>query len=338
MEWNKFVYLAIGALCVGMVMLYSANKQRNESGEWSSSIQWGYLLIMMGVFGVLAAGLNWSFTAVLLLFTLLTGITWLWQKLVCKDKQIPDPNHFRDYTASFFPIIAIIFVLRTFVAEPFQIPSSSMRPGLIKGDFILVNKFAYGIRMPILNTVMIPIGQIQRGDVVVFNYPVEPQLNYIKRIVALPGDVIEYKDKVLTVNGVREQDQVVGKYAYADDNDVGIQRHAERFHAEFEGRGFDVLKETDMPSVVPFTWNAYQKMMAEKNYQSGLQQHCEYAEDGSGFTCKVPDGKYFAMGDNRDSSADSRYWGFVDDQLVVGKAFFIWMNFNEMGRVGTRIQ
>lgn len=337
MELNQLVYMSIAALVIGAVMLFSGSKQRNSKGEWSSSIQWGYLLMMIGLFGFLAAGLSWSFTAVLLLFTVLTAITWVWKKFR-KDKDAVDNNHFRDYTAGFFPIIAVVFVLRTFVAEPFQIPSSSMRPGLIKGDFILVNKFAYGIRVPVLNIVAIPTGSIQRGDVVVFNYPVEPQLNYIKRIVAIPGDVIEYKDKVLTVNGHVEYDTAIGTYTYRDDTDKQIERRAERFNVEFDGRRFDVLKELGSPSVVPPTWNYYQKMMKDKNYHSGLQENCEYAADGSAFKCTVPEGKYFAMGDNRDSSADSRYWGFVDDNLVVGKAFFIWMNFGDMSRIGNSIQ
>lgn len=337
MEFSQSVYMFIAALVVGAVMLFLADKQRNSGGEWNSSVQWGYLLMMIGLFGFLAVGLGWSFTAVLLLFTVLTAVTWIWKKFR-KDKDVADNNHFRDYMAGFFPIIAVVFVLRTFVAEPFQIPSSSMRPGLVKGDFILVNKFAYGIRVPVLNTVAIPTGSIQRGDVVVFNYPVEPQLNYIKRVVAIPGDVIEYKDKVLTVNDHVEHDTFIESYTYADDTDKQIERHAELFNAEFEDRHFEILKESASPSVVPPTWNYYQKMMMDKSYQSGLQENCEYAEDGSGFKCIIPEGKYFAMGDNRDSSADSRYWGFVGDDLIVGKAFLVWMNFGDMGRIGHSIQ
>lgn len=337
MEFNQITYAALAALIAGGVMLFSGSKQRNDTGEWGSGVQWGYLLMMVGVFGVLAAGLKWSFTAVLLLFTVLTGIVWVWRKLAVKDKNSLDSNHFRDYMAGFFPIIAVVFVLRTFVAEPFQIPSSSMRPGLVKGDFILVNKFAYGIRVPVLNTVAVPTGTIARGDVVVFNYPVEPQLNYIKRIVGVPGDVIEYRDKVLTVNGKAEQNMAAGNHTYPDDSH-NVPRHAERFEADLDGRRFDILKEPDTPSVNAPTWNYYQDLMAQTGYQSGLEQHCQYAEDGSGFRCTVPEGKYFAMGDNRDSSADSRYWGFVDDKLIVGKAFFIWLNLGEMGRVGSSIK
>ena len=338
MNTNFILYGAIALFIIGAAMLASGNKKRLASGEWSNTLQWGYLLMMIGVFGILSTGLAWSFTAVLLLFTAFTGAIWLWQKLSHKDKTKPDNNHLRDYMAGFFPIIAVVFVVRTFIVEPFQIPSSSMRSGLVKGDFILVNKFSYGIRVPVLNTVAIPTGSIQRGDVVVFNYPVEPQNNYIKRIVAVGGDTVEYKDKILTVNGKASVDVLQGSYTYPDDGNGSIARQAERFQSSFENKTFDVLKVDGAPSVDAPTWNHYQSLFAQTGFDSGLQQNCEYAEDGSGFKCTVPAGKYFAMGDNRDNSADSRYWGFVDDNLIVGKAFMIWLNTGEMSRVGTMIK
>ena len=338
MNTNFILYGAIALFIVGIIMLATSNKNRLATGDWSNTLQWGYLLMMIGVFGILSAGLAWSFTAVLLLFTAFTGAIWLWQKLSHKDKIKPDNNHLRDYMAGFFPIIAVVFVVRTFIVEPFQIPSSSMRSGLVKGDFILVNKFSYGIRVPVLNTVAIPTGSIQRGDVVVFNYPVEPQKNFIKRIVAVGGDTVEYKDKILTVNGKASVDVPQGRYNYPDDYNNAITDQAERFQSTFEGRTFDVLKKDSEPSVNMHSRSQYQSLFALMGFESGLQQNCEYAEDGSGFKCKVPAGKYFAMGDNRDNSADSRYWGFVDDKLIVGKAFMIWLNTGEMSRMGTMIK
>ncbi len=338
MELTTITYAAMGAMIVGAVLLLSGSKKRDENGEWGSTLQWGYLLLMVGIFAFLSAGLTWSFTAVLLAFTLFTGVIWAWAKFGRTDKNIPDNNHFRDYMSGFFPIIAVVFVLRTFVAEPFQIPSSSMRPGLVKGDFILVNKFAYGIRIPVLNTVAIPTGKIARGDVVVFNFPVDTKTNYIKRIVAVEGDIIEYKDKILTVNGVVEKDTALGNYQYADDMKPEIPRDAQRFQAAFDNRNFEILKVDGTQSVDASTFNYYQQELENQGFTSGLQENCEYAQDGSGFRCKVPAGKYFAMGDNRDNSADSRYWGFVDDHLIVGKAFFIWMNFGDMKRIGSSIQ
>lgn len=338
MEFNQVTYAAIASIIIGTWLLIKSSKQRTTDGEWGSNLQWGYLLVMIGVFGVLSVGLAWSFTAVLLVFTLFTGAVWTWAKLSHQDKNLLDNNHFRDYTAGFFPIIAVVFVLRTFVAEPFQIPSSSMRPGLIKGDFILVNKFIYGIRVPVLNSVLISTGQVQRGDVAVFNFPMDTRVNYIKRIVGVPGDIIEYKDKILTINGITEHDKPIGQYLYLDDNDGRQMQTAERFQAAFGGRQFDVLKVNHAPSVDPLTFNSYQKRLDMLQHKSGLAENCEYAENGSSFKCHVPQGKYFAMGDNRDNSADSRYWGFVDDQQVVGKAFFIWMNLGDMKRIGNSIQ
>ena len=159
-----------------------------------------------------------------------------------KDPSHQDKAHFTDYMSGFFPIILVVFILRTFIAEPFQIPSSSMRPGLVKGDFILVNKFAYGIRTPIINNVLIPTGQIERGDVVVFNYPVQPEMNYIKRIVGLPGDTVEYRDKVLTVNGQVAPDQPNGIYSYPDDTEPSAIHSPELFQTTLNGKSFNILK------------------------------------------------------------------------------------------------
>lgn len=337
-EWNQMTYLSIAAAVVGAILLMLGSKQRNEQGEWGSAVQWGYLLLMAGVFGFLSVGLTWSFTAVLLVFTLLTGVVWVWAKSVKKDKNVLDNNHFRDYMAGFFPIIGVVFLVRTFIAEPFQIPSSSMRPNLVKGDFILVNKFAYGIRIPVLNSVLIPTGKIERGDVVVFNFPMDTKVNYIKRIVAVGGDVIEYKDKILTVNGVVEQDTETGTYRYPDDNQGSLMRESQNYQAQFGERRFEVLKDTGAPSVEPATFNYYQSQLNQRDMPNLIQENCEYASDGSAFKCRVPEGQYFAMGDNRDNSADSRYWGFVDDNLTVGKAFFIWLNVGDMKRMGTKIQ
>ncbi|ASP18432.1 signal peptidase I [Neisseria sp. 23W00296] len=352
---NQFVYLAVAALIAGIGLFSLSSKERNEKGEWGDGLQWGYLLMMVGVFGVLAVKL--SFTAVLLIFVAFTGAVWLWRKLSFKPTRqvqtdekgqkiltgsLDDENHFRDYMAGFFPIILAVFVLRTFVAEPFQIPSSSMRPGLVKGDFILVNKFAYGIRTPIVNNVLIDTGKVERGDVVVFNYPLEPSVNYIKRAVGLPGDTVEYKDKVLKVNGsIVETDTEAGAYAYPHDDNPQQTVEARRFAADFSGRNFDVLKADGVPSVSTESLGNYVFTADSqgKKAQTDIQhQNCRYEEDGSGFTCTVPQGSYFMMGDNRDHSADSRYWGFVDDKLIVGKAFFIWMNLGELGRIGSGIR
>ena len=336
---TNLIYGAIAAIVIGIFLYFKSSKERQENGEWSSGLQWAYLLCMIGVFGILSFYM--SFTAVLLIFVVFTGIVWVIHKgRLKKDPSHQDKAHFTDYMSGFFPIILVVFILRTFIAEPFQIPSSSMRPGLVKGDFILVNKFAYGIRTPIINNVLIPTGQIERGDVVVFNYPVQPEMNYIKRIVGLPGDTVEYRDKVLTVNGQVAPDQPNGTYSYPDDTEPSAIHSPELFQTTLNGKSFNILKEPGQPTIsIPALDKYRMEIMPENGYsveQSGLK-HCQYAEDGSGFTCKVPEGRYFAMGDNRDNSADSRYWGFVDDKLIVGKAFFVWMNFGDYSRIGSSI-
>ena len=244
---NIYLIGALLALIVGIGLFAISSKERGENGEWSDGLQWGYLLTMIGIFGLLA--FKMSFTAVLLVFVVFTGVIWLWRKLSFKPGQtttvdekgqkvlsgtLDDENHFRDYMSGFFPIILTVFILRTFIAEPFQIPSSSMRPGLVKGDFILVNKFAYGIRMPILNNVLIDTGTIQRGDVVVFNYPLEPETNYIKRAVGIPGDVVEYKNKILTVNGQPVPQTAAGNYEYPEDENPALTHSSERFQTALD--------------------------------------------------------------------------------------------------------
>lgn len=322
----NLVMAAVAALVVGILLYAASNKQRNENGEWSSGLQWGYLLMMVGVFGVLSSFL--SFTAVLLIFVLLTGIVWLIHKGRLK-KNTTDNSHFTDYMSGFFPIIFIVFVVRTFIAEPFQIPSSSMRPGLVVGDFILVNKFSYGIRVPIANNVLIPVGEVKRGDVVVFNYPEDPQVNYIKRAVGLPGDVVEYRNKNLIINGKMVSDQASGVYQYSDvTRQYGVVNiQAEQYQETLDQANYSVLKMSGQPAFLP------QGVRTDFPYRN----QCEYADDGSWFRCTVPEGHYFMMGDNRDNSEDSRYWGFVNDKLIVGKAFLIWMNFQDFGRIGTTI-
>ena len=318
------------ALVVGAVLFAMSSKHRQENGEWSNTLQWGYLLMMVGIFGLLSMAM--SFTAVLLIFVVFTGVVWFWHKRVLKSKQEKlDDNHFTDYMSGFFPIILVVFVLRTFVAEPFQIPSSSMRPGLAVGDFILVNKFAYGIRLPIVNTVLVPTGKVERGDVVVFNYPENTKVNYIKRVVGLPGDTVTYKDKVLSINGQKITDVDDHKvYSYTENvpqmGPVNIE--AQQLSETLGQKKFDILVMPQQPAV----------LVQGVRPDFPDRDQCTYYPDGSGFSCKVPTGRYFMMGDNRDNSEDSRYWGFVDDQLMVGKAFLVWLNLGQMNRVGTHIQ
>ena len=231
-----------------------------------------------------------------------------------RDEKLRQP-WWLEYTASFFPVILVVFVVRSFVVEPFKIPSGSMVPTLLVGDFILVNKFDYGIRLPITNTKVTEGRPLQRGDVVVFRYPKDESVDYIKRVIGLPGDVVSYEDKQLTINGKPVPETPLPDYF--DEERIG---YAKQFEEDLDGRKNRILNN---PAVPPF-------IVGAEDFP--YRDNCKY--DARGVTCKVPPGNYFMMGDNRDNSADSRYWGFAPDKNIVGRAFFIWMNFSNLKRIG----
>jgi len=220
-----------------------------------------------------------------------------------------------EYPKSFFPVILIVFLLRSFLVEPFKIPSGSMIPTLLVGDFILVNKYTYGIRLPVVNKKIVDINEPERGDVMVFRYPDDPTVDYIKRVVGLPGDKVAYLNKHLTINGrevplkeagdflLKEKIQYLKQYTET----LGKTEHA-------------ILVDTSESATLP-----YAKLFPQR-------ENCIY--NNSGVVCTVPPGHYFMMGDNRDNSSDSRVWGFVPEANIVGKAFFIWFNFSELTRFG----
>lgn len=216
-----------------------------------------------------------------------------------------------DYARSFFPILLVVFLLRSFLYEPFRIPSGSLKPTLLEGDFILVNKFAYGVRLPVIHKKILSMGDPQRGDVMVFRYPPNPSVDYIKRVIGVPGDHISYINKVLYVNGKQIPQQFVKNTTDIDDNGTNwnvVQKQEDFFGVKHEIFQFPGRSNDDFKDVV------------------------------------VPPGMYFAMGDNRDDSADSRYWGFVPEANIVGQANAVWMSIdtNHYGvrwnRLGSRIR
>ncbi len=223
-----------------------------------------------------------------------------------------------DWTAGLFPVIIAVFLLRSFLFEPFKIPSGSMIPTLLVGDLILVNKFHYGIRLPVINKKITEGNKPQRGDVMVFRYPPAPHMDYIKRVVGVPGDEVAYLNKRLTING---QPAAVNGIPEFFDEDVM------RYFPQYEEQ----------------LGNVKHRMLNDDGRRGGISEaevadfpnrsNCNYSADG--VVCKVPEGHYFMMGDNRDNSLDSRYWGFVPDRNIVGRAFFVWMNFGNLKRIGS---
>lgn len=258
-----------------------------------------------------------NFALTLFLLLIATGALWFFDRFHARKLRpagAPNP-WWVEYGASFFPVILIVFGLRSFVVEPFKIPSGSMIPTLLVGDFILVNKWTYGIRLPVINQKIIELNDPQRGDVMVFRYPADPSMDYIKRVVGVPGDRVEYINKRLTINGEAVPIEENGTYLHPDRLYYSPQYTEKLGEVEHS-----VLIERDAPAYVPQVLNFPQR------------DNCTYTH--SGVRCTVPQGHYFVLGDNRDASSDSRVWGFVPEDNIVGRAFFIWFNFSDMKRIG----
>ncbi|MGZ4954080.1 MAG: signal peptidase I [Methylobacter sp.] len=255
--------------------------------------------------------MDYDFSFFLAVATLVTGVIWGGYLLVLKSTgEVFDEEKeplLVEYARSFFPVVLIVLLLRSFIAEPFRIPSASMMPTLLIGDFILVNKFTYGIRLPVINKKIIELNEPQRGDIVVFRYPKDPTVDYIKRVIGLPGDRVAYHDKKLQINGVPINQVSLGRYqGVGQGEDMTGNEHLSE---DLTGVEHSILIRNDAAS-------------AEGVYI-------------------VPKGSYFVMGDNRDNSNDSRYWGTVPEENLVGKAFFIWMSWDwqhegvGLDRIGT---
>lgn len=261
------------------------------------------------------------FETALVALTVVSGFIWLLDKLYLAKRRVAHATlldedgepWYVDYSKAFFPVLLAVLILRSFIAEPFRIPSNSMMPTLLTGDFILVNKFAYGLRLPINNKKIVALGEPARGDVVVFRPPHRPDEDWIKRVVGLPGDTVAYRDNVVFVNGQPMAYQQVGTY-----EGTGRGREmtgAMELSEDLDGRIHRVLERT----------------------RPGLP----FSDPGEG-EWVVPPGHYFVMGDNRDNSEDSRYWQshFLPEESLRGKAFLIWMHWDGglgASRIGSRI-
>jgi len=262
-----------------------------------------------------------DFSLLLVLLTLFTGLVWLMDSLFFKRRRMDKAVQQKvqrarepviiEYSRSLFPVLLIVLLFRSFLFEPFKIPSGSMIPTLLIGDFILVNKYAYGLRLPVLNSKFMDVGEPKRGDVVVFRYPVDPGINFIKRLVGMPGDTIVYRDKKLFINGEPVELASQGVFSSNEVKCTTPRPDAERYQEQLGEAAHDILLH-----------------------------HGSEGRDGQWV---VPEGHYFMMGDNRDRSNDSREWGFVPEANLMGRAVGIWLNFDytkgcgDFSRVGEGI-
>jgi signal peptidase I len=256
------------------------------------------------------------FALFMIVILFVTGAIWLLDILVLRKNRAAgaDEPILVEYAKSFFPVILVVFLVRSFIVEPFKIPSGSMMPTLLAGDYILVNKYTYGLRVPILNNTFVDMSKPARGDVIVFHYPPDTSIDYIKRVIGLPGDKIRYQDKQLQINGQPLSLEPVGDYEYVMSG-LNIMT-AKQYREQLGSVSHDILIHDVMV-----------------NYDADAIG----AKFANNEEIVVPAGHYLAMGDNRDNSSDSRVWGFVPENNLVGKAFFIWMNFDKGSRIGNAI-
>lgn len=299
--------------------------------------------------------MDWSaftdLTVILVTLTGLTGLVWAYDQIklaptrkrllaglpdnapaeqIAKIEAVPA---WVDFGRSLFPVFLIVLILRAFIAEPFRIPSGSMMPTLLVGDFILVNKYKYGLRLPILNWKFFDIDKPKRGDIIVFRYPQDPKTPYIKRVIGLPGDKIEYNylTRMLYINGEPVQRESLGIYQGVGQgsNMTGSEHFVEHLPS---AAPHEILIGPGNPRVPGYYWSEHQQLMLPADSQARASMlRIE----------RVPNNTYFVLGDNRDNSRDSRYWGMVPEENLVGQAFFIWMNWDwsyvgiDWSRLGT---
>jgi len=322
LDWEMIAMVAAGVSAAVIAWDWIAARggtERSDAKKGLLEIAWPVLFI--AVMGLLLKFTD--FAAVLLLAAVITGLLWLFDaKWARKRRSAGEPEPVVvDMARAFFPVIVVVFLIRSFWIEPFKIPSGSMKPTLLVGDFILVNKYTYGIRIPVINKKVIEVNPLARGDVVVFRYPADPSVDYIKRVVGLPGDKVVYRGKRLTINGEPMPVQGAGFYTDAELNYLRLPTYLEKLG-----------NHDHQMMIVP----AQPPVDLAQVRQFPHRENCEYNDDG--FSCTVPAGHYFMMGDNRDQSSDSRYWGFVPDDHIKGRAFLVWMNFGDFKRIGNGIE
>jgi signal peptidase I len=291
-----------------------------------------------------------DFSLVLLLIATGTGLVWLLDAVVFRKRRAraavaagKDPSVIQepgtvDYARSFFPVALVVLVLRSFIFEPFRIPSDSMMPTLLDGDFIVVSKYSYGLRLPVANTRIVGFGTPQRGDVVVFRYPLDPSINYIKRLVGLPGDRVQVQGDRLIING--EPVPTVDLGLYEDPCYLGMRMAEEQL-----GEGGHRIMYCPTPGDITTEPLPGCNRSVGRSYICVQPEGTGLPDRGDTGVMVVPPGSYLMIGDNRDNSQDGRYFGYVPADLLVGKATRIWFNWDlqraggpDWSRIGQRIQ
>lgn len=259
--------------------------------------------------------MDFDFNLILVPVTLVLFAIWLLDKFVFKQRKTKgkgQENFIIAWAYDFWPILAVVLVLRSFLYEPFNIPSESMMPTLEVGDFILVNKFEYGVRLPLAHSKIISTGEPQRGDVIVFRFPENPRISYIKRVIGLPGDTVEMKGGELLINGQAQNRQLLGQVETGLKVSQGLMPiQMDQYQNQLGNHQFI----------------SHQISATQKNEALSEQVRQEQSITmNQSWSYTVPQGQYFVMGDNRDQSEDSRYWGFVPEENLVGRAFYVWMH------------
>ncbi len=334
-------YLALPLTLVGVIddwfvrpgrRLAALPAEARDPG-WLRAVYLVLPITILGAIGRLLTSERLDFSLVLTLVLLVSGFIWL------IDRYLLAPVRLRraaaagvaasalalpvtvDYARSFLPVAALVLLVRSFIFEPFRIPSDSMMPTLLDGDFIVVNKFAYGLRLPVLNQKFVAVGEPQRGDVVVFRYPPDPAVNYIKRLVGLPGDTVSVQDDQLIINGTPVPVADAGRYndgCYLNFR-LGVEQLGAHRHQTLSCRTSGEI------GILPV---ASCNRSNERSYQCDDTEHSNEPDRNDKFDIRVPPGHYLMIGDNRDNSSDGRVWGFVPEENLVGRASRIWFNWD----------
>jgi signal peptidase I len=321
--WLRAIYAAMPVLVVaGAIRLFKSER-----------LDFSLVLVLVSVVG----GVIWAFDH----WVLSRARAATAARLSKSASDVPEPA-IVDYARSMVPVVVFVLVLRSFLFEPFRIPSDSMMPTLQSGDFILVNKFAYGLRLPVLNIKIMGVAEPKRGEVVVFRYPPDPAVNYIKRVVGLPGDRIKVVNDSIYVNDVALQEQELGRYSdgcYLNMRQSQVHT-GDHVHKVLSCRSTGYLSSSALPSCNRDINRSYPCIEGDSPFAApGMVDRGDFTE------VTVPDGHYLMIGDNRDNSADGREWGFVPEANLVGGARRVWLNFDwsrdpkiTWSRIGTRIE